>query len=139
MNTKPQEPKSVQFAGRTLIVSHKPKTLRSMLVMESVRAALMESVKEKRMTGVEFFYYYSIYPALAVCTDAEDGLNIPTADEALDSEDQEGAAAWYAAAQEINPHLFNNGAQQEETGAEESGELVKKKRRRSGRSLQPAE
>lgn len=139
MNTKPNEPKSVQFAGRTLIVSHKPKTLRTMLNVESMRAALMESIKDQKVTGVEFFYYYSIYPMLAVCTEAADGLDIPTADQTLDNEDQEGAGAWYAAALEVNPHLFETAKQEEGAAPEEAGELLKKKRKRSRRSLQPAE
>lgn len=139
MNTKPQEPKSVQFAGRTLTISYKPKTLRTMLNVESMRAALMESIKDKKVTGVEFFYYYNIYPMLFVCTEAEDGLDIPTADQALDSEDQEGAGAWYEAAQAVNPHLFEIQPAQADESPEATEERLKKKRRRNRRSLQPAE
>lgn len=138
MNTNPS--KSVQFAGRTLTVSRKDKTFRTGLIVESARAALLESIKDRQVTGVEFYYYYNIYPVLAACTEAADGLPIPSADDTLDNTDEKGAGEWYAAALEINPHLFETTQPQAEPGTPEEvvEDHLKKKRRRSRRSLQPA-
>lgn len=67
MNTNPS--KSVQFAGRTLVIQPKAKTFRTALVVDSVRAALLETIKDRQITGIEFYYYYNIYPVLAACTE----------------------------------------------------------------------
>ena len=137
MNTNPS--KSVQFAGRTLVIQPKAKTFRTALVVDSVRAALLETIKDRQITGIEFYYYYNIYPVLAACTEAADGLPIPSADDTLDNTDEKGAGEWYAAAVEVNPHLFDASQASSESETPEAAEdHLKKKRRRSRRSLQPA-
>lgn len=127
-------PKSVQFAGRTLNVFEVLPTLRTQLIISTVRNQIIESIKEKMVTAAEFFYYNDVYPLLTVCTKAEDGNPIPSADEVLDSTDAAGADAWYEAVREMNPHLFPTQAEEPAPGTDEVvtvEEREKKKRKRS--------
>ena len=119
---------SVQFSGRTLIVSEA--TLRMnvrMLEMAQEATAQLESNAE--MSVVEAHFRIEVYPRLAACTTAEDGGPLPTPDEFLDGKDLE-TNQWYVAAGQRNPHWFPDVSMPEED--------VKKKRTRSKRGVRPA-
>lgn len=128
--------KSVQFAGRTLIVFEVPPTLRVNLRMTEIRAKEAANLagREGEVGALEGFYYTEIYPCLAVCTKAEDGLPIPTSDDLFDCLDIQQSNEWYTAAKEKNAHLFPKLEEEEPDKLEE----VKKKRVRSRRSVQPS-
>ena len=127
--------KSVQFAGRTLTVFEVPNTLRTNLRQTEIRANEITRLGERKVGGLESFYYTEIYPALAVCTKAEDGLPIPSSDDLFDCLDIQQSNNWYMAAMELNEHLFPSRGEEEPT--EEKVEEVKKKRTRSRRDIQP--
>ncbi len=126
---------SVQFAGRTLIVFEVPNTLRTSLRQTEIRANEAARLAGREDVGaLEGFYYTEIYPCLAVCTKAEDGLPIPTSDDLFDCLDIQQSNEWYMAAMELNAHLFPKREEEEPEKLEE----VKKKRVRSRRSVQPS-
>lgn len=119
---------SVQFSGRTLIVSEA--TLRmSVRMLEMAQAATAQVESNPEISPVEAHFLIEVYPRLAACTTAEDGEPLPTPDEFLDGKDLE-TNEWYVAVGRLSPHWFPDVSMPEEE--------VKKKRTRSKRGVRPA-
>lgn len=144
--------KSVQFAGRTLVISQVGNSLRVNLRIAEFRAAEIRKMSERYpapvegqpvaesaspISALEENYYFGVYPNLAACTTAEDGMPIPTADEMLDNPNVDETNNWYVAAEQLNKHLFKSDETPQDVPSGVAAEEVKKKRTRSRRAIQP--
>ena len=105
---------SVQFSGRTLIVSEA--TLRmNVRMLEMAQAATAQVESNPEISPVEAHFLIEVYPRLAACTTAEDGGPLPTPDEFLDGKDLE-TNEWYVAVGRLSPHWFPDVSMPEEEG-----------------------
>lgn len=116
------------------MISSVPNSLNTNLKVIECRIEMVKALDGQNISPLRERYYLETYPALSVCTNAEDGEPLPSIDQLLDADIYE-ANNWYEAVQEINSFLLPSS---DEPVSEVVEEKKKKKRTRHKRVIQSA-